>query len=291
MLNRFRITLLVDHRAVSPALATEHGLSFLLELGELVILFDTGASDAFLRNGDHLGIPLDRVAHVILSHGHWDHTGGIQAALDRAPGAQLYLHPQALGPKFSRHPERPVREIGFPKASWSAVCPLAHRVNWTTAPLRLFREVGLTGPIPRRRPLEDVSGPFFLDREGCHPDPLVDDQALWIQTPSGLVVVLGCAHAGVVNTLEYVQRITGETRIRAVLGGLHLVNASEQRLSFTVEALQRLEVEAIFPCHCSGESGVATLQKYLGDRVRVLAAGGQYSVDPFELSSNLEGRS
>jgi len=288
MLKPFRLTLLVDHQAVSPALATEHGLSFLLELGERVILFDTGASDAFLRNGDHLGLPLDRVAHVVLSHGHWDHTGGIQAALGRAPEAKVYLHPRALGPKFSKHPERPVREIGFPKASWSAVCPLVHRVNWTTAPLRLFREVGITGPIPRRHAVEEVSGPFFQDAEGRHSDPLVDDQALWIQTPTGLVVVLGCAHAGVVNTLEYVQRITGETRIRAILGGLHLVNASEERLSFTVEALQGLEVEALFPCHCSGESGVAVLRKHLGDRVRPLASGGQFLLDPFELSSNRE---
>jgi 7,8-dihydropterin-6-yl-methyl-4-(beta-D-ribofuranosyl)aminobenzene 5'-phosphate synthase len=259
MLNPFRITLLVDHQAISPDLATEHGLSFLLELGEQVLLFDTGASDAFLRNAEHLGLPLDRVTQVILSHGHWDHSGGLGAALERVPQAQVYLHPRALGPKFSRHPDRPVREIGFPKGSWSAVCPVMHRVNWATAPMRLSSEIGITGPIPRKHPLERISGPFFLDADGRQPDPLEDEQALWIQTPAGLVVVLGCAHAGVVNTLEYVQNITGETRIRAVLGGFHLLKASEERLRFTVEALQRLDVEALFPCHCSGENEVAYL--------------------------------
>jgi 7,8-dihydropterin-6-yl-methyl-4-(beta-D-ribofuranosyl)aminobenzene 5'-phosphate synthase len=288
MPNPFRITLLVDHQAISPDLATEHGLSFLLELGERVILFDTGASDAFLRNADRLGLPLDSVGHVILSHGHWDHSGGLGAALDRVPEAKVYLHPRALGPKYSRHPDRPVRAIGFPKESWSAVCPVMHQVNWTTAPMCLAADIGLTGPIPKWHSLERNSGPFFLDPEGQQPDPFEDEQALWIRTPTGLVVIMGCAHAGVVNTLEYVRGITGETCIRAVLGGLHLVKASEERLRFTVEALQRLEVAALFPCHCSGESEVALLRAHLGDRVRTLAAGGQYLLDPFALSSNLE---
>ncbi len=281
MLNPFRITLLVDHQAIRQDLATEHGLSFLLELGERVILFDTGASDAFRRNADRLGLPLDRVGHVVLSHGHWDHSGGLGAALERVPEAQIYLHPCALGPKFSRHPDRPVREIGFPRQSWSAVCPVLDRINWITAPMRISPEIGLTGPIPKRYPLEQSSGPFFLDAEGLRPDSLEDEQALWIQTPTGLVVVSGCAHAGIVNTLEYVQHLTGESRIRAVLGGFHLLRASEERLGFTVEALQRLEVARICPCHCSGEAEVAYLVSRLGDRVRPLVGGGQFPREPF----------
>lgn len=281
MQNPYRITLLVDHQAVSPNLATEHGLSLLLELGERVILFDTGASDAFLRNAEWLGLPLERVGHVILSHGHRDHTGGLGVALERSPRAQVYLHPRALGPKYSRHPDRPVREIGFPKASWSAVCPVMHsRVNWTTAPMRLASGIGITGPIPRRHPEEAVSGPFFLDAESREPDPLEDDQALWIQTSKGLVVVLGCAHAGVVNTLEHVQRITGESRFLAVLGGLHLLGARPERLQFTLEALQRLAVPTIYPCHCSGQEAVAALRAHLGSRVRPFSAGEQLFLEP-----------
>lgn len=279
----FRITLLVDQQAVSPDLATEHGLSFLLELGELVILFDTGASDAFLRNAERMDLPIDSVEHVVLSHGHWDHSGGLGAALERIPEAQVYLHPRALGPKYSRHPDRPVRAIGFPKESWSAVCPVMHHVNLTTAPMHLTQEVGLTGPIPKWHSLERNSGPFFLDPEGQQPDLFEDEQALWIRTPTGLVVVMGCAHAGVVNTLEYVRGITGETRIRAVLGGFHLLKASEERLQFTVEALQRLAVETLLPCHCSGENEVAYLTSRLGDRVRPLIAGGQIPLEPFPI--------
>ena len=275
----WRITLLMDHQAVSPDLSTEHGLSFLLELGERVILFDTGASASFLRNADCLGLPLDRVRHVVLSHGHWDHSGGLGAALQRLPEAQVYLHPRTLGPKYSRHPGRPVRAIGFPMESWSAVCPIIHQVNWTTAPMRLSPEIGFTGPIPRWHPLERISGPFFLDSEGRQPDPFEDEQALWIRTSKGLVVVLGCAHAGLVNTLYYVRRLSDEGRILAVLGGFHLLEASEERLRFTMEALRRLDVGALFPCHCSGEREVAYLRSHLGSRVRPLAAGEHYLLD------------
>jgi 7,8-dihydropterin-6-yl-methyl-4-(beta-D-ribofuranosyl)aminobenzene 5'-phosphate synthase len=126
-----------------------------------------------------------------------------------------------------------------------------------------------------------ISGPFYLDTEGLRVDPLEDDQALWIQTPAGLVVILGCAHAGVVNTLEYVQSLTGEPRILAVLGGFHLLKASEARLGFTADALRRLAVETLMPCHCSGENEVAFLRSHLGDRVRPLAAGGQFLLEPF----------
>lgn len=275
-----RITLLADHRTVTPDLATEHSLSFLLELGGRVILFDTGASGLFLRNAELLGLPLEKVGHVVLSHGHRDHTGGLGVALERVPQAQVYLHPRALGPRYSRHPGRPMHEIGFPKESWSAICPVMHsHVNWTTAPLRISPEIGITGPIPRRHPEEAASGPFYLDAEGCQPDPLVDDQALWIRTPRGLVVVLGCAHAGVVNTLEYVLQVTGERHIHAIVGGLHLVQASDDRMAFTADTLARLGVERVFPCHCTGDAGTAFLESRLGARVRRLGAGGGLTLE------------
>lgn len=274
MKNPDRITLLADHKAITPDLATEHSLSFILELGERVILFDTGASDVSLRNAERLGLPMEKVGHVVLSHGHRDHTGGLGHTLERLSRAQVYLHPRALGPKYSRHPGRPVREIGFPRESWGAICPVMHsHVNWTTAPLRLAPGIGITGPVPRRHPEEAVSGPFFLDTDGCRPDPLEDDQALWFRVPQGLVVVLGCAHAGVVNTLEYVLQVTGERHIHAVMGGLHLVQASDERMTFTAEALESLGVERILPCHCTGDAGTAFLANRLGDRVHQLAAG------------------
>lgn len=120
--------------------------------------------------------------------------------------------------------------------------------------MRLAHDMGITGPILRRHPQERRSGPFFLDPEGREEDPLEDDQALWIRTSEGLVIVLGCAHAGVVNTLEHIREITGESRIRALIGGLHLAKADRDRLAFTEERIRAAGIREILTCHCTGES-------------------------------------
>ena len=99
-MNPLRITLLVDHTASSPELETEHGLSFLIEVGDDVILFDAGASGASFRNAERLGVPWRRVSRIVLSHGHNDHTGGLLQAMEAAPGAQLFLHPHARRPRI-----------------------------------------------------------------------------------------------------------------------------------------------------------------------------------------------
>ena len=132
---------------------------------------------------------------------------------------------------------------------------------------------GLTGPIPRLSGFEDTGGPFYLDPEGTIPDPIEDDMALWIATDRGLVVCLGCAHAGVVNTLEHIIRLTGTDRILAVIGGLHLMSAGQERLDRTVTALRRLAPDRLFPCHCTGDAAAAFLTEALGERVGRAAAG------------------
>jgi 7,8-dihydropterin-6-yl-methyl-4-(beta-D-ribofuranosyl)aminobenzene 5'-phosphate synthase len=120
---------------------------------------------------------------------------------------------------------------------------------------------------------EDTGGPFFLDTGAHRPDPIDDDLALWIDTPTGLVVCVGCAHAGLVNTLVQVQRLTGGRRVRAVIGGFHLVNADQERLDRTIEALRTLAPDEIMPCHCTGEAAIRTLVAAFGERCGPGAAG------------------
>ena len=139
--------------------------------------------------------------------------------------------------------------------------------------LRLAGTIGLSGPIPRQTVYEDTGGPFFLDTGGHRPDPIDDDLALWIDTPTGLVVCVGCAHAGLVNTLVQVQRLNGGRRVRAVIGGFHLLSADERRIKATIDALQALAFDEIVPCHCTGEAAVEALVAAFGERCRPGAAG------------------
>ncbi len=140
----------------------------------------------------------------------------------------------------------------------------------------LTDKVGITGPVPRLSSYEDTGGPFYLDPEGTTPDLIEDDMALWIETPEGTVVCLGCAHAGVVNTLEHICGLTGHRRLRAVIGGFHLMSAGRERLDQTVEALRRLSPALLAPCHCTGDSATAHLRAALGESVAPGKAGTLY---------------
>jgi 7,8-dihydropterin-6-yl-methyl-4-(beta-D-ribofuranosyl)aminobenzene 5'-phosphate synthase len=136
--------------------------------------------------------------------------------------------------------------------------------------------VWVTGEIPRITNFEEVGGPFYLDRACTQPDPLADDQALYVESAKGIVVLLGCAHAGVVNTLEYVSRITGRKRIYAVLGGMHLLRASRRRIEATGDALERFKVRVIAPGHCTGAAAVACLWNRFPSRVKECSTGSRF---------------
>jgi 7,8-dihydropterin-6-yl-methyl-4-(beta-D-ribofuranosyl)aminobenzene 5'-phosphate synthase len=137
----------------------------------------------------------------------------------------------------------------------------------------LSETIGITGPIPRKTSFEDTGGPFYLDPQGKRTDPIEDDLALWIRTDKGAIVCVGCSHAGVVNTCLHVQSLSQGLRVRAIIGGLHLVNAGRERLEQTVAALRRLEPDMLVPSHCTGEPAVVALRGALGDRVSPGAAG------------------
>lgn len=273
MISHLRITLLIDHSAARPDLETEHGLSFLVEADDQVLLFDAGATEAAFRNAERLKLPWQRISRIVLSHGHWDHTGGLGPFLRALPQAQVYLHPRAMTPKYSLHPDKPPRLLSMPQEIHALLQARMNQLHWSTAPMRLGKGTGLTGPILRRHPEEASSGPFYLDPEGREVDPLEDDQALWINTHQGIVVLLGCAHAGVANTLDHLRTLTRKSSIHAVVGGLHLSAASEVRLQSTVKALQKAAVARVAPVHCTGPAGTAAIQSAFGDLGRALRVG------------------
>ena len=252
MIRSLRITVLVDNTARGPGVLAEHGLAFWIEADGHRILFDTGQGKTLHHNAEHLDISLDTAATVVISHGHFDHTGGLEALLDSNKQISVCLHPAALERKYARQKVPPHRSIGIPGLDERTLRRQAGGLVWTREPTELTGGVYLTGEIPRRNDFEDTGGPFYLDRSCTKPDPLLDDQALYIETPVGLVVVLGCAHAGVVNTLDYIAELTGRDRIYAVLGGMHLVRATPQRLEATAAALERYEVQRVGTAHCTG---------------------------------------
>lgn len=273
----FKVTVLVENSVDRRALKAEHGLAWLLELGSGRVLFDTGQTDLFQDNAAVLGDSLESLDAIVLSHGHYDHTGGLAKACGLSPTAELLLHPDALSPKFTPNPDGSARFIGIPDASRRVIAEASRAITWTAECQEVIDGLFVTGAIPRLNEFEDTGGRFFVDAELRRPDPLADDQAMFCPTPEGTVVVLGCAHAGVVNTLRYIQHLTGETRFRAVLGGMHLVHASEARMEATIRALGDLEIQRLLPAHCTGFEASARLAAAFPRAYQGLGVGCRFS--------------
>lgn len=275
MTETIQITTLVDNTSNHPTLLAEHGLAFWIEYGQHKLLFDTGASHIIQSNAAILDIDLSQTEAVVLSHGHHDHTGGLMRVLDNAPAAKVYLHPEAIKPKYSCHNNQPCRSIGMPSLTAMNLREENQTldIHWTTDPHEIVPGLWATGPIPRTTDYEDVGGPFFQDTSQKQPDPLLDDQALFFESYQGLVVVLGCAHAGVINTLDHITRFTGQDEFNTIIGGMHLNSASAQRITKTIEALGIHKIAHIAPAHCTGPKATAKLWNALPDRFRPCSVG------------------
>jgi len=270
-MNSLKITVLVENTAGKLGVLAEHGLSFLIETGGEKILFDTGQGFVLKHNLQRLDLSLTNVKTVALSHGHYDHTGGLADALSMMSTPTIYAHPSVIDPKFARNADGGSRFIGMSGLNRDA---LLHS-DWirTAEPVELPGGLRLTGPIPRIASFENTGGPFYRDEACTDPDPLEDDQAAFIETGNGTVVILGCAHAGVINTLRYIQSLTNNRPVHTVIGGMHLHGASEKRMNRTVTALRELNTRRISACHCTGFHAAARLANEFPGRVSVCPSG------------------
>ncbi len=263
MIDELRITVLAENTVRAANLLAEHGLAFWIEADGHRILFDTGQGRVLQHNAGQLDVPLDTAESVVISHGHFDHTGGLEAVVNSDWRIPVYLHPAAMDPKYARRSAPPHRRIGVPDSSKQILQRQSEHLVWTGKPTQLTAGVHVTGEIPRRNEFEDTGGPFFRDQSCTDADPLLDDQALYIETSAGTVVVLGCAHSGVVNTLDYIAELTGRDQVYAVLGGMHLLRATPQRLEATVAALKQYGVQKVGPAHCTGMRAASYLWSHL----------------------------
>ena len=275
-----RVYLLQDDYARKRGFLGQHGFAALVEAegpgGTSRVLVDTGQeASTVLANAERLGVDLGRVDAILITHGHYDHNGGLLGILDQvgAEGKLVLMHPDALKPKFAIKPR--FRFVGTPGLTAGALEGRGAVLLLSREPVELAPFLRTTGEVPRQTPFEHVEGFLTLgpDGVGLVEDKLLDDQALVVRHRDGLVVITGCAHSGVVNTLLHAHELMGEERILAVLGGFHLEGASDERLRATVRELQRLEPERVYACHCTGLKAFCQLMAAFGPRFRRLGSG------------------
>lgn len=274
-----KITVLVDY-AAKEGLETEHGFAAWVEVGNKHILFDTGQLGAMQNNAAKLGINLNTAETLVLSHGHFDHTGTLPQVLAENRNIHVYFAHGLHVDRYSCKPGTPVRAIGIPETSRQALTALpAGQMHELKGPQYLMPGIGLTGPVPRKSDFEDVGGPFFLDPDSHQDDLIEDDQSMWFETDDGLVILLGCCHAGLMNTIEHIRQFSGIQKVAGVIGGMHLVNADQHRLDRTFQVMHAWQPKFLVPCHCTGAPQAEQMQGALGkDIVSIGYAGMEIDI-------------
>lgn len=275
-----KVTTLSENTATTACLA-EWGLSMLVEVDGMKILFDTGSGIAAVHNAHILGVDLTAVDKIVLSHGHYDHTGGILEVLRIAGQTEIIAHPDVWARKYGAMESGPQRYVGIPFLR-EALEVMGASFNLSTEPVKLSNKIMTTGEIPMVNDYEIVENYLFVkEGEELKQDKLNDDLAMIIDTELGLVIILGCSHHGIVNTLRHAMKITGKELIYAAIGGTHLVHASKERLEKTAAALKEMGVQYLGVSHCTGFASSADLAREFGERFFLNNAGTRLTL-PFK---------
>jgi 7,8-dihydropterin-6-yl-methyl-4-(beta-D-ribofuranosyl)aminobenzene 5'-phosphate synthase len=270
----FRITILCEN-SVGPISGTlgEHGFAALIETaGAAPILFDTGQGATLLHNACRMNRDLSPVAGVVVSHGHYDHAGGLLPLLIEHGPRKVYGHPAIFRSRYRVKDNGECWPIGIPHerdelGRAGAVFDLSTD----------FREIApriyLTGEVPRVTAFETGDQGLYCDCTGQEVDTTPDDQSLVLETERGLVILMGCCHAGMVNTLEHVAYSLGRRDIFAVIGGTHLGFCGQEQLERTIDALKSWGVQKVAASHCTGFAASARLSREMPKQFQVALVG------------------
>ncbi len=265
---KLRLTTIAENTSTGKGLVGEWGLSILVEDGEHRFLLDTGASATTMTNVDTLGIDLAGIDAIVLSHGHYDHTGGLLPMLTRRGSeVRIIAHPELFGPKYSMNRQtKRYRYAGIPY-SREALESAGARFELTASPTWLTPDIVASGEEPMSTDFETVADGLQLKTAGGYvPDPVLDDQSLYIRTDLGLIVVLGCAHRGMINIIRHGQRLTKTDKVHMVVGGTHLGPASEAQVARSIEELRKIGVDWVGVSHCTGLAVASRLDRELPGR-------------------------
>ena len=278
---QIKITTLAENSVARTGVLAEHGLSMLLDVDGFLVLLDAGPSGVTVHNAKAMNVDLSKVGHIVLSHGHQDHTNGLRDVLAQTGDVTVHAHVDVWKSRYSvRKGEKP-RFNGLPYAR-ELLESMGATFNLSDKPIRISPTVMTTGPVPRNTPFEKLdANQQVRTARGWEQDQIQDDQSLLVNTPMGLVVLLGCAHSGIVNTLNHAREVSGEQRVFAVLGGTHLAFSSKEQLNMTVAALEKFDIQMLGVSHCTGMSASAVLAQRFGDRFFFNNVGSV-----FELSEN-----
>ncbi|WP_320175541.1 MBL fold metallo-hydrolase [Maridesulfovibrio sp.] len=264
-----RISVLCDNESLNADLGKEWGLSMALELpGNDLWLWDCSASDLFLKNADAMNIDVSKAKGLALSHGHWDHTGGMDALMDADFMGPVYAHPDFANKRYTKEDDGSAKDASF-HCEYPGTIIVRDNVELEDG---LF----MITEIPRREGLFEATKDLFIDQEMTDVDHVRDDAFMLLMSNSGPVVVLGCCHSGLANSLYHMRDLTGIDSVHAIIGGLHLYSADKSEYENTAKVIEEFNPKMISPGHCTGKDGFEFLKERLSCEVVPLGSGSVY---------------
>jgi len=251
-----KIICLIENSVYKRDLISEHGLSLYIKKDKNELLFDTGQSGLFIKNSYTLNIKPEAIPSIIISHGHYDHIGGLKK-LELKNNQKVYIHPKGIQEKYTIKNNKP-KYSGLPKKI------IKKNINFVfnTKKKEIFEDIFISGKIKRKDGNYCPAGNFYLDKNGQKHDNMEDEQYLLIKSKQGPVIISGCSHSGLKNILEDAEIKFNIKDAYMIIGGLHLINASKNLLEQTYLTLKKYKVKKISLCHCTGPKGIYYLKKH-----------------------------
>jgi 7,8-dihydropterin-6-yl-methyl-4-(beta-D-ribofuranosyl)aminobenzene 5'-phosphate synthase len=264
-----KITVLCENLVGRLVGSGEHGFSAFIETESSNYLFDTGSGHSVVANSLVLNKDLRTIKKIFLSHGHYDHTGGLPEVLKLKRNVDVHAHPHLFLDRIAvlKEDDKEIKRfVGIPyKKAYLEF--LGANFVLSKDFFGVEKGIFLTGEVPRKTPFEKPDPRLFSEMDGkITQDIFLDDQSLILDTKKGLVVILGCAHSGMINILDHVIDKTGKEKFYAIMGGTHLDFLTPEQLEESIKSLKKMEIERIGISHCTGMRAAFRFHQEFGDR-------------------------
>lgn len=268
---------LVENKTERTSMLAEHGLSIYIEADGRKILFDAGATDIVVHNAKVMGVELEDVDMAVVSHGHYDHTGGFPAFCRINKKAGIYIHKNAFRDSYGFHDGEPEEEKSGITWTEEERAVLSERMIMTDGPVYITDNICITGTVPYAEGTGVTEDFYYMDDSGKWvEDDMSHEQCLVIREPEGLYIFSGCSHRGVISALEAGKSMFPGEKVAVLVAGMHLYSASDDDRKYVVQQIAAEGLDKVMPVHCTGIKAICDLKSMLGDSCIVATAGAVY---------------
>jgi 7,8-dihydropterin-6-yl-methyl-4-(beta-D-ribofuranosyl)aminobenzene 5'-phosphate synthase len=272
-----RLKIIIDNLVSFSRLKAEHGFCVLIETADNKILFDTGQSSLLIENSLKMGIDLRDITKIVISHGHYDHTGGLLSLLEYIDKeVEVYAHPGIFEKKYSSKNKEKIEFIGIPEDK-TFYEKLGAKFLLIDKPLEIEKSIFISGQIPRTSGFETVEE-YFVKKidDSFVKDEILDDISFIAASEGGNILITGCAHSGLINTIDCAEQITGIKEFKFINGGFHLSNKKEDYNLNAIKYLKEKKFEYISPAHCTGIAATCLIRNNFGSKVLNCGIGEEF---------------